>query len=112
MLAAAAALQSPIALVELEGHAEHAAHVDRGGGVAVADRLVELEGQSNEFESKLERLKSRLRGQRRSRWHRQWRQGRERQSGVPEVPHTHGGAFLGGPLVGGGHSRRQRISHA
>ena len=34
------------------------------------------------------------------------------RGGVPEVPHTHGGAFLGGPLVGGGPSRCQRISHA
>ena len=24
------------------------------------------------------------------------------RGGVPEAPHTHGGAFLGGPLVGGG----------
>ena len=33
------------------------------------------------------------------------------RGGVPEVPHAHGGAFLGGALVGGGPSRRQRISH-
>ena len=34
------------------------------------------------------------------------------QGGVPEVPHTHGGALLGGALVGGGPSRCQRISYA
>ena len=34
------------------------------------------------------------------------------RGGVPEAPHTHGGAFLGGPLVGGGPSRCQRISYA
>merc|ERR1712086_328980 len=34
------------------------------------------------------------------------------QGGVPEAPHTHGGALLGGPLVGGGPSRCQRISYA
>ena len=28
------------------------------------------------------------------------------------MPHTHGGAFLGGPLVGGGPYRCQRISYA
>ena len=34
------------------------------------------------------------------------------RGGVPEAPHTHGGVFLGGPLVGGGPSRCQRISYA
>lgn len=36
------------------------------------------------------------------------------RGGVPEVPHAHGGAFLGVPPAGGGPQwhRRQRISHA
>ena len=34
------------------------------------------------------------------------------RGGVPEVPHTHGGALLGEPLVGGGPHHCQRISCA